>query len=252
MISLRQVGFSYSGRQDVRVLSDVSFDAADGEFVTIIGESGSGKSTLLRLVGGLIEPSEGSISIGGLTPDEARQQRMFSFVFQRPALLPWRTVSENVKLPLEITGQNGRTVDDVLSAVGLQKYEQFRPSELSGGMQQRVALARALMLQPRVLLMDEPFAALDEITRDTMLMELLRIRAEFNLSVLFVTHSIAEAVLLSDRVLVLGGHPATISNVHEITLGERRTPELRVSPAFERCVSAVRSSFRTLGVARAS
>jgi NitT/TauT family transport system ATP-binding protein len=224
----------------VQALDTISFEAAAGEFVSIIGPSGSGKSTLLKLIGDLLKPSQGSITVGAMTAAEARAEGAFSWVFQNPVLLPWRRVLENVKLPLEILGRKGRDPRELIHMVGLAGFEDKYPAELSGGMQQRVALARALTFNPRILLMDEPFGALDEFTRNTMQFELLRIWGEIRVTVLFVTHSLAEAVFLSDRVLVLSPRPATVKQIAEVSFPRPRDASLKDRPEFEELVRCLR------------
>ena len=220
------------------VLWDINFQIAHGEFICLIGPSGCGKSTLLRLIGGLIEPTSGEVLIEGLTPAEAQASKAFGFVFQEPALLPWRTVMENVRLPLEVNLQNNpddnHTVSELLRLVGLEQYANHHPSQLSGGMLQRVAIARALASGASLLLMDEPFGALDEMTRATMAYELLRIWNADKKSVIFVTHSISEAVTLSDRVAVMSGRPGHIVEIVEIDLPRPRTRGMEREPAFRR------------------
>ena len=185
------------GAERLTALDGVSLSVARGEFVTLLGPSGCGKTTLLRLIGGLTEPTSGEIRITGRTPAEAQARKELGFVFQEPSLLPWRTVSRNVRLPLEVNRNNGSSshpeVDDLLRLVGLERYAGFYPNQLSGGMQQRVALARALAVGASLMLMDEPFGALDEITRESMRYELLRVWEADRKTVVFVTHSIAEA-----------------------------------------------------------
>jgi NitT/TauT family transport system ATP-binding protein len=242
MMSVENVSLSYNGRRKAPVLRDVSFSIAEGELVAIVGESGVGKSSLLRLLGGLAEPSTGTIEIAGLAADEARRRRMFAYVFQRPTLLPWRSVSDNVRLPLEIAGSVAPDrIQQALRLVRLEEYATFLPHQLSGGMQQRVALARALVVDPKILLMDEPFAGVDELTRDALLMELLHLWKELRLAVVVVTHNIAEAVLLADRVLVLGDRPAKIVHTATIPLPRPRTIELRQSVAFHNAIQDLRS-----------
>ncbi len=220
------------------VLQDINLEVARGEFLCLIGPSGCGKSTLLRLVGGLIEPTSGEIRIGGLTPAEAQANKAIGFVFQEPSLLPWRTVTDNIRLPLEVNRQNNpesvRPASEFINLVGLDSYADYYPSQLSGGMSQRVALARALASGASLLLMDEPFGALDEITRAAMGYELLRIWSAERKSVVFVTHSISEAVTLSDRVAVMSSRPGRIAEVVEINLPRPRTRGMERARAFRR------------------
>jgi NitT/TauT family transport system ATP-binding protein len=228
------------GRSPLHALDEISFRLPRGRFLSILGPSGCGKSTLLRAIGGLIQPSAGAVSVDGEAPANAQATHDIGFVFQDPSLLPWRTVAANVRLPLEITGRNGHGVldpDEVIEMVGLSGFRDYYPHQLSGGMQQRVALARAIVFDPSLLLMDEPFGALDEITRSAMRYELLRIwqsqaPAAERRTVVFVTHSVNEAVALSDRVIVLSKRPGRIVADVEIELGRPRTEEAERSAPF--------------------
>jgi NitT/TauT family transport system ATP-binding protein len=228
--------------RSLTALSDVNLRVRHGEFLSVIGPSGCGKSTLLRLIGGLLRPTQGRVDLAGATPAEAQRRKAIGYVFQDPSLLPWRTVIANVNLPLEVNRQ-GRAEDhrrdprDLLHLVGLSQFEGYYPRELSGGMQQRVALARALVFEPPLLLMDEPFGALDEITRRAMRYELLRIwqagnGASGRKTVVFVTHSIAEAIALSDRVVVMSRSPGTVRAVIDIDLPRPRDEDMEIQPAF--------------------
>jgi NitT/TauT family transport system ATP-binding protein len=216
-----------------QALSGVSFEVGDHEIVSLIGPSGCGKSTLLRLIGGLLPSDAGEIRVCGLTPGEARKQQKYSFVFQDAVLFPWRSAIRNVQLPMEINKStydrkaSRRKAAEMLSLVGLKGFEEAAPGQLSGGMRHRVALARALVLSPPLIFMDEPFAALDEITRDKMNLETLRIWSETKASILFVTHSIEEAVFLSDRVLVFSTHPGKLLADIAIDLPRPRNLELK-------------------------
>ena len=215
-------------------LGGLDFEVGDREFVSIIGPSGCGKSTVLRLVADILQPTSGEIRIHGESPAEARRKQRYSFVFQDPVMLPWRTVLKNVELPLEILGSPARKEFDarpsqLLDLVGLKGFEEASPNQLSGGMKQRAAIARSLLLNPIVLLMDEPFGALDEITRDRMNLELLRIWKATDAAVLFVTHSIDEAVFLSDRVIVLSPRPGRVFTDVVIDIPRPRALELKQS-----------------------
>jgi|TARA_B100001964_G_scaffold196434_1_gene221006 NitT/TauT family transport system ATP-binding protein len=215
-------------------LDDVSLTVGDNEFVTLIGPSGCGKSTLLRLVADILQPTSGEILLHGVSPQAARERLLYSFVFQNPVMMPWRTVIQNVSLPLEIVGSNNikevsNSPAELLTLVGLKGFENATPDQLSGGMKQRAAIARSLLLNPKVLLMDEPFGALDEISRDRMNLELLRIWLETDAAVLFVTHSIEEAVFLSDRVIVLSSRPGTIRANVVIDIPRPRALEIKQS-----------------------
>jgi len=210
-------------RGTVEALHGIDLEAADGEFVAVVGRSGCGKSTLLRLIAGLLPPTRGEVRVGGRTA--AGPRRDVSVLFQRPALLPWRSVLDNVLLPGEISGEAGyrERALELLATTGLEAFHRRLPHELSGGMQQRVALCRSLVRRPRVLLMDEPFSALDALTRDELCEELQRIRREHPATVVLVTHSVDEAVLLADRVVVLSPRPGRIRTVLEITVPRPRT-----------------------------
>ncbi|MCL4459458.1 MAG: ABC transporter ATP-binding protein [Chloroflexi bacterium] len=219
-------------------VQDITFEVRQNEFVSLIGPSGCGKSTILRLVADILPPTKGEIHINGQTPEEARNNRVFGFVFQDPILLPWRNVLENVRLPLQVVRPADRSLYEkpkqLLELVGLVGFESANPWQLSGGMKQRVAIARALVLNPAVLLLDEPFGALDEITRQRMNVELLRIWKESATTALLVTHSIPEAVFLSDRVLVMTPRPGQIKAALNIDLPRPRTLEmLRSRECFE-------------------
>ena len=242
-VSLRELTHVFQdGRQPLPVLEDISLGVPAGQFASVIGPSGCGKSTLLRIVGGLLRPSRGEVLRDGRPPAAAQQTRQIGFVFQDPALLPWRSVIANVRLPQEIDGHARPLPDpeELLDLVGLSEFRHYYPHQLSGGMQQRVAIARALAISPSLLLMDEPFGALDEITRLAMRYELLRIwsasgapaAAPARKTVLFVTHSIFEAVTMSDRVIVLFGRPGRIRADIEIELPRPRTEEIERTRAF--------------------
>jgi NitT/TauT family transport system ATP-binding protein len=222
--------------RSVEALQDVSFSVGQQQFVSIIGPSGCGKSTLLKLVAGLLKPTAGDIVVNGRTPDQARHARSAGFVFQTPVLFPWRTVLDNVALLLEVEGRSKEQrlaiAHEYLELVGLAGFEQHLPRQLSGGMQQRVSIARALSMDPSLLLMDEPFGALDAITRDRMAVELLRIWEKRQKTVLFVTHSISEAILLSDVVIVMTARPGRIMARYEIDLPRPRAQDTRLSPRF--------------------
>ncbi len=220
----------------VEAVAQMSFAVAKGEFVSLVGPSGCGKSTLLKLVADILPPTRGTIEIEGGTPHEARRRRSFGMVFQDPVLLPWRTALDNVALPLEIVASREthsyKSPRDLIHLVGLDKFEKALPWQLSGGMRQRVAIARALVLNPTLLLLDEPFGALDEITRQRLNIDLLRIWRESSTTALLVTHSISEAVLLSDRVLVVSPRPARVVKDVAITLPRPRTLEMLQSKDF--------------------
>jgi NitT/TauT family transport system ATP-binding protein len=227
------------GRAPLPALHGISLGVPRGQFLSIIGPTGCGKSTLLRIAGGLLPPSEGSATIDGEAPVRAQRHREIGFVFQDPALLPWRTVLGNVRLPLEVDGTRrkpGIGPEALIDLVGLDGFRDYYPHQLSGGMQQRVAIARALAFDPSLLLMDEPFGALDEMTRSDMRYELLRlwsrVEAAGRKTVIFVTHSIAEALVLSDRVVVLSARPGRVLADLDIELSRPRTQEIERSPAF--------------------
>ncbi|MGA8255300.1 MAG: ABC transporter ATP-binding protein [Nocardioides sp.] len=243
------VSKTFSGRQgEVRALSEVDLTVAPGEFVSLIGPSGCGKSTLLRLIADLDKPTEGRVEVFGHTALQARVRQDYGIAFQQAGLLPWRTVAGNISLPLELhgVGRNERRqrIVELAELVGLSEFATHHPDQLSGGMQQRVAIARALAERPRLLLMDEPFGALDEMTRERMQIELARIAAETGAAVVFVTHSISEAVFLSDRVVVMSPRPGRITGVVETGFGRRivRDEMLRESSDFFAKVTEVRES----------
>jgi NitT/TauT family transport system ATP-binding protein len=209
----------------VEALREITLDVQDGQFVAVIGRSGCGKSTLLRLMAGLLEPSAGQVVMGGKPVTGPR--RDVAMMFQRPALLPWRSALDNVLLPVEMFGwtraKHRRRAEELLDTVGLSGFHKRLPHQLSGGMQQRVALCRALIQQPRVMLMDEPFSALDALSREELSGELQRIHKELSATTVFVTHSIQEAVLLADRVVVLSPHPGQVLRILDITIPQPRS-----------------------------
>jgi NitT/TauT family transport system ATP-binding protein len=225
-------------------VDNVSLKVPAGEFVSVIGPSGCGKSTLLRMFADLDSATSGELSVADMPSKDARLQRKYAFVFQAPTLLPWKSVLKNVALPLKIMGtgkeERERIAREMINLVGLDGFENRLPWQLSGGMQQRVSIARALTVRPPVLLMDEPFGALDEITRDKMNQELVNLRATQHQTVMFITHSIAEAVFLSDRVVVMSARPGRIIADIKIDLPEPRTAESRLHPNFSAHVTAIR------------
>ena len=236
-VACRGVGVRfYTDRRSVTALSGIDLDVARGEFLTLLGPSGCGKSTLLRAVADLVPVSGGEIRILGDTAEAARRRRDIGFVFQDPALLPWRTSLQNVALPLEVAdGAKHRgkaTPLELLGLVGLEGWEHAYPHELSGGMRQRVSLARALVSDPKILLMDEPFGALDEITRDRLNEELRRVWRETGTTILFVTHSIYEAAFLGQRVLMLASNPGRVREIVKVELPEARALAIRETVEF--------------------
>ena len=226
-------------RDGTEALRGISLRVERGEFVTLLGPSGCGKSTVLKLVSGLSAPSAGSLRVNGMTSENARE--LVSFIFQDPTLLPWRTVEQNVGLSLELEHAarplRAERVARMLQLVGLEHVARSYPRQLSGGMKMRASIARALVSRPRILLMDEPFAALDEMTRDRMNEEVLRLYTDQKWTVLFVTHSVAEAVFLSTRIIVLAPHPGRIAHDIPVDLPWPRTGEIRESVAFEAAVT---------------
>jgi NitT/TauT family transport system ATP-binding protein len=229
----------------VRAVADVDLRVADGEFVTLIGPSGCGKTTMLRTVGGLQEPTEGTVTVGGDPPDRAREAGEFGFVFQRHALLPWKSALENVVFLRKMAGKppERERARDLLETVGLAGFEDARPAELSGGMAQRVAIARALHLGASVLLMDEPFGELDELTREEMGVEVRRVWRDQRKTVLFVTHSVPEAVFLADRCVVMSDAPGEIETVFDVELPRPRDESVYGTTAFQEQVARVRTAF---------
>jgi NitT/TauT family transport system ATP-binding protein len=236
------------GGTTTQALDPVSLSIGPGEFISIIGPSGCGKSTLLRIVGDLVEPTTGSLTVKGKTAHQARLDRDYGIVFQTPVLYDWRSVIRNVELPLEVMGRPrgewANRADTMLQLVGLAAFRSHYPWQLSGGMQQRVAIARALVFNPSILLMDEPFGALDELTRERLNAELLNIWSQTSATVLFVTHSISEAVFLSSRVVVMSPRPGRIERTVTIDLARPRTASMRALPRFVELMAAVREGLR--------
>jgi NitT/TauT family transport system ATP-binding protein len=232
----------------VTALEQITLDLAPGEFVSLIGPSGCGKSTLLRVIGDLVEPTTGTVTVNGKTAHQARLDRDYGIVFQDAVLYDWRTVAKNIALPLELLGwERGRRaarVQELLELVELVGFEKHHPWQLSGGMQQRVSIARALSFEPALLLMDEPFGALDEMTRERLNLELLRIWEALGSTVVFVTHSIAEAVFLSTRVVVMSPRPGRIRGIVSVDLAQPRTVQTREEPRFFELVTQVRELLR--------
>ena len=239
----------FTERGTVTALQGLNLEVAVGEFLTLLGPSGCGKSTLLRVVADLIRPNAGELRVFGAAPEAARLRRDIGFVFQDPALLPWRNALQNVELPLQVAVARARrgkaTPRELLELVGLKGSERAYPHELSGGMRQRVSIARALASDPKILLMDEPFGALDEITRDRLNVELRRVWRELGLTVLFVTHSIHEAAYLGQRVLVMAANPGRVRAVVPVVLPADRALATRDSPAFVALVAELRRLLET-------
>lgn len=246
-VEVRDVGRVFGGRSSaLTALEQVDLTVAAGEFVSLIGPSGCGKSTLVRLIADLDQPTTGTVQVFGTSAHQARLDQAYGIAFQQAGLLPWRTVRGNIELPLELhrvaVKERRARSEELVALVGLDEFGDSYPDQLSGGMQQRVAIARALAERPRLLLMDEPFGALDEMTRERMQNELVRICAETEAAVVFVTHSIPEAVFLSDRVVVMSARPGRIRDTLPIDLGEAhdRDENVREQPAFFDAVSQVR------------
>lgn len=249
-VSIRGVGKSF-GAEDARtrVLQDVDLNIRMGEFVSVIGPSGCGKSTLLKVVAGLLDADEGDVSIDGESVTAATRKKMIGLVPQAPALLPWRTVLDNVTLPMRVnkgtnTGRAMRDARELLESFGLGQAIDKYPSQLSGGMQQRAAIARAFVFDPSVLLMDEPFSALDEMNRDQQRMGLLEFWQSNRKAVMFVTHSVPEAIMLSDRIVVMAAHPGRIAEIIPVDLPRPRDEAMYASDQFRDLEARVRTSLR--------
>jgi NitT/TauT family transport system ATP-binding protein len=250
VVSLQKVSKLFD-RGNVLALSEIDLSVRPGEFVSLIGPSGCGKSTLLRIVGDLVAPSSGQVVVNGKSAHQARIDRDYGIVFQDAVLYDWRTVAKNIALPLEMLGwdrtRRSERVRELVHMMELGGFEQHYPWQLSGGMQQRVSIARALSFDPALLLMDEPFGALDEMTRERLNMELLRIWEASGSTVIFVTHSIAEAVFLSTRVVVISPRPGRLTGIVEIDLAQPRNADTREDPRFFELVTQVRDMLRAAG-----
>lgn len=238
-IKIESIDFFYE-QKDYQILKNIDFTIKSGEFVAIIGPSGCGKTTLLKLIGGLLNPVEGNILIQSKSVQHAKENRFFSFVFQDSTLLPWRTVIDNIKLPQEITGCPTQDYEYLLKLVKLHEFKNKHPHQLSGGMKQRVAIARALSFNPKIMLMDEPFGALDDITREHLNIELLRIWQNIKNTIIFVTHSLPEAVFLADKVIALSKRPGTIKGIIDIKLPRPRKINIKYTPKFNKIVKNLR------------
>ena len=251
VVSIKGLTKVFGRRGGVTALDDIDLEIERGEFISLIGPSGCGKSTLLRIVGDIVEPSAGTVVVNGKTARQARLDGDYGIVFQSPVLYDWRTVAKNIALPLEMLGWDGARragrVKEMLELVELTGFEGHHPWQLSGGMQQRVSIARAFSFSPALLLMDEPFGALDEMTRERLNMELLQIWAEMKSTVVFVTHSISEAVYLSTRVVVMSARPGRVTAVVPIDLPQPRTAETREDPRFFEHVTEVRERLHAGG-----
>jgi NitT/TauT family transport system ATP-binding protein len=249
VISINNLNMVYQTRNAETVaLKDATLEVAEGEFISLIGPSGCGKTTLLRIIADLIQPTSGQILVAGKSPRQSRLDREYGYVFQAPALLEWRSVLKNVMLPLEVMkysqAERMPRAAKLLEMVGLKDFHKSYPWQLSGGMQQRVSIARALAFDPKLLLMDEPFGALDEITREAMNLELLKIWQETKKTVIFVTHSIPEAVFLSTRIVVMTPRPGKIEQVIHVDLPHPRDTETRESQRFFELATEVREALR--------
>lgn len=247
-IQMKHIGMVYpSDGKEVTALTDVTLDIQKGEFVSLVGPSGCGKTTLLRIIADLLQPTSGTITVGGESPREARLKRRYGIVFQGAVLYDWRTVQKNVEMPLEIMkvpkAERKQQAQKMLELVNLTEFANHYPKQLSGGMQQRVGIARALAIQPEILLMDEPFSALDEFTREKLHDDLLGIWRKTNKTIIFVTHNISEAVYLSDKICVLSPHPGRLSAVVYVDLPRPRTKEMKERMEFTNLIAKVRNSF---------
>ena len=250
VISVKDVSkiFNQGTEGEVTALTGINLDVMPGEFVSFIGPSGCGKSTLLRVIANLTEPTAGTVMVNDKSPEQARLNREYGFIFQAATLYDWRTIAKNVQLPLEIMGYSDAEREEraqkMLELVELGKFGGHYPNQLSGGMQQRASIARALAFEPKLLLMDEPFGALDEFTRDRMNMELLRIWEQTGTTILFVTHSIAEAAFLSNRVVIMSARPGRVKSVVDINLPYPRKFETREDQAYYNHVTEIRETLR--------
>jgi NitT/TauT family transport system ATP-binding protein len=247
VVSARNLGLTFSTSDgDVVALQDVNLEIERGEFVSFIGPSGCGKTTFLRVIADLEQPTSGTITVNGTSPTDARLNRAYGYVFQAPALYPWRTIEKNVALPLEIMGLGDREarIARTLDLVNLKGFEKKFPWQLSGGMQQRASIARALAFDADLLLMDEPFGALDEIVRDHLNSELLKLWARTQKTIAFVTHSIPEAVYLSTKIVVMSPRPGRVTDIIESDLPAERPLDIRETPEFLRLAARVRDGLR--------
>jgi NitT/TauT family transport system ATP-binding protein len=248
-VEVRDVSLTFETSDGkVDALSNVSLQIADGEFVSFIGPSGCGKTTMLRVIADLQQPTAGTLLVNGVSAEQARLERRYGYVFQAPALFPWRTIEKNLKLPLEIMGfsdsEQRQRAARYLALVNLTGFERKFPWQLSGGMQQRVSIARALSFDPALLLMDEPFGALDEIVRDHLNEQLLQLWDKTGKTVLFVTHSIPEAVFLSSKIVVMSPRPGRIIDIIDCNFPRQRTLEIRETPEFVKIAQRVRAGLR--------
>ena len=243
-VSIKGVSKQFTG--GTAAVQDIDLEIEEGEFISLIGPSGCGKSTLLRIIGDLIEPSDGAVTVNGKPARQARRDHDYGIVFQDAVLYEWRTVAKNIALPLEMLGwdraRRTKRVEEMMNLVELTGFEGHHPWQLSGGMQQRVSIARALSFSPALLLMDEPFGALDEMTRERLNTELLRIWQETSSTIVFVTHSIAEAVFLSTRVVVMSSRPGRIAELISVDLPQPRTTATREDPRYFELVTEVREA----------
>ncbi len=247
VVRAQNLGLTFSTNDgDVIALSDVNLTINKGEFVSFIGPSGCGKTTFLRTIADLEQPTSGTLTVNGTTPSDARLNRAYGYVFQAPALYPWRTIAQNVALPLEIMGlaDKAERIARTLELVNLTGFENKYPWQLSGGMQQRASIARALSFDADLLLMDEPFGALDEIVRDHLNSELLKLWARTRKTIAFVTHSIPEAVYLSTKIVVMSPRPGRVTDIIESDLPAERPLDIRETPEFLRLAARVRDGLR--------